>query len=197
MLREIPLRDIGNRAADLGDGFAMPTDQSPEELLELAIGRLLRGEPGMRLRSIAMRPDCRLDVAQLWALLRIDRYTRLFGRARLTDIGAHLGVPYEVLEPTFDRLVHTGYLVPRGDGLWLTPSGVRQVDFVSNLLLEWLVDKLGRSPGVEGRPQRVQVEAALERIARRIVAQPHWDEDRLQLVGVAGADVAGVVTSRT
>lgn len=68
-LREVPLREIGKPAADLGDGFAMPTTQSPEEMLETAIGRLLRGEPGMRLRSIAMRPDCQLDVAELWALL--------------------------------------------------------------------------------------------------------------------------------
>jgi MFS family permease len=80
-LREVPLRDIGNNAADMGDGFAMPTTQSPEEMLETAIGRLLRGGPGVRLRSIAMRPDCQLDVAELWALLRINRYQRTFGIA--------------------------------------------------------------------------------------------------------------------
>ena len=102
-LREVPLRDIGNNAADLGDGFAMPTTQTPEEMLEIAIGRLMRGEPGMRLRSIALRPDCRLDVAELWALLRINRYQRALGIARITDIGDQFGIPYEVLEPTFDR----------------------------------------------------------------------------------------------
>jgi hypothetical protein len=37
-LREVPLRDIGNNAADMGDGFAMPTTQSPEEMRETAIG---------------------------------------------------------------------------------------------------------------------------------------------------------------
>ena len=122
-LREVPLRDIGNNAADLGDGFAMPTTQTPEEMLETAIGRLLRGEPGMRLRSIAMRPDCRLDVAELWALLRINRYQRAFGIARITDIGDQLGIPYEVLEPTFDRLVRRGYAQRDVDRLWLTPPG--------------------------------------------------------------------------
>jgi hypothetical protein len=106
--REVPLRDIGNNAADLGDGFAMPTTQSPEEMLETAIGRLLRGEPGVRLRSIAMRPDCQLDVGELWALLRTNRYQRTFGIARITDIGDQLGIPYLVLEPTFDRLVRRG-----------------------------------------------------------------------------------------
>src|ERR1700744_4320057 len=64
-LKEVPLRDIGKNATDLGDGFSMPTTQTSEQMLETAIGRLMRGEPGMRLRSIAMRPDCRLDVAEL------------------------------------------------------------------------------------------------------------------------------------
>jgi hypothetical protein len=128
-LREVPLRDIGNNAADMGDGFAMPTTQSPEEMLETAIGRLLRGEPGMRLRSIAMRPDCQRDV----------------------------------------------------DRLWLTASGARQVDFVATLIRDWIVDKLTRSPNFEGRPDRAQVEAALDRIAHRIVVQPDWGGDQRRL----------------
>ena len=180
-LPEVPLREIGNAAADLGDGFAMPTAQSPEEMLETAIGRLLRGEPGMRLRSIAMRPDCQLDVAELWALLRINRYQRAFGIARITDIGDQLGIPYEVLEPTFDRLVRRGYAQRDVDRLWLTPSGARQVDFVSTLIRDWIVDKLTRSPNFEGRPDRAQVEAVLDRIAHRIVVQPDWGGDQRRL----------------
>jgi EmrB/QacA subfamily drug resistance transporter len=180
-LPEVPLREIGNAAADLGDGFAMPTAQSPEEMLETAIGRLLRGEPGMRLRSIAMRPDCPLDVAELWALLRINRYQRAFGRARITDIGDQLGIPYEVLEPTFDRLVRRGYAQRDVDRLSLTPSGARQVDFITTLIREWIVDKLSRSPNFQGRPDRAQVQTALDRIAQRIVAQPDWHDDRRRL----------------
>jgi EmrB/QacA subfamily drug resistance transporter len=184
-LREVPLRDIGKNAADIGDGFAMPTTQSPEEMLETAIGRLLRGEPGVRLRSIAMRPDCQLDVAELWALLRINRYQRVFGIARITDIGDQLGIPYEVLEPTFDRLVRRGYAQRDVDRLWLTAAGARQVDFVSTLIRDWIVDKLTRSPNFEGRPDRVSVEAALDRIARRIVAQPDWGDDQPKLSELA------------
>jgi EmrB/QacA subfamily drug resistance transporter len=184
-LREVPLREIGNNAADLGDGFAMPTTQSSEDMLETAIGRLLRGEPGMRLRSIAMRPDCQLDVAELWALLRVNRSQQAFGIARITDIGEQLGIPYEVLEPTFDRLVRGGFAHREVDRLWLTPPGMRQVDFVSTLLQEWIVDKLTRSPNFQGRPDRAQVEAALNRIAHRIVAQPDWGEDRRRLSAAA------------
>ena len=176
-LREVPLREMGNNAADLGDGFAMPTTQSPEEMLETAIGRLMRGEPGVRLRSIAMRPDCRLDVADLWALLRINRYQRALGIARITDIGEQFGIPYEVLEPTFDRLVRGGYAQRDVDRFWLTPAGMREVDFVSSLLQGWIIDKLTRSPNFQGRPDRAQVEAALNRITHRIVAQPDWDEE--------------------
>src|SRR5580693_5299794 len=175
-LPEVPLREIGNNAADLGDGFAMPTTQSSEDMLETAIGRLLRGEPGMRLRSIAMRPDCQLDVAELWALLRINRYQRALGIARITDIGEQFGIPYEVLEPTFDRLVRGGYAQRDVDRFWLPPAGTREVDFVSSLLQGWVIDKLTRSPNFQGRPDRAQVEAALNRITHRIVAQPDWDE---------------------
>lgn len=186
-LREVPLREIGNNAADLGDGFAMPTGQSSEQLLEAAIGRMLRGAPpGMRLRSIAMRPDCRLDVAGLWTALRIQRYARLFGVARLTDIGDDLGVPYEILEPTVDRLARSGYVRQDVDRLWLTPSGQQQVNLVSDLLRDWIVNKLAQSPGFDGRPDRAQVDAALDRIAQRVVAQRDWNEDRRQLVAAGG-----------
>ncbi|HTZ15380.1 MAG TPA: MDR family MFS transporter [Mycobacterium sp.] len=180
-LREVPLRDVGPSATDLGDGFAMPTAETPEEMLETAIGRLLRGEPGMRLRSIAMRPDCRLDVAELWALMRINRNQRALGVARITDIGEQLGIPYEILEPTFDRLVRRGFAQRDVDRLWLTPSGMRQVDFVSTLLQGWIVDKLTRSPNFQGSPDRAQVEAALNRIAHRIVVQPDWGDDPRRL----------------
>ncbi len=89
LLREVPLRDIHNSAVDLGDGFGMPSTETPEKLLENAIGRMLRGDPGMRLRSIAMRPDCRLDVAGLWALPRINRYQQYFGAAPSVTTWGH------------------------------------------------------------------------------------------------------------
>jgi EmrB/QacA subfamily drug resistance transporter len=184
-LKEVPLRDIHNSAVDLGDGFGMPTTDTPDRLLENAIARLLRGEPGVRLRSIAMRPDCRLDVAGLWAVLRVNRYDQFFGTARLTDMGENLQLPFEVLEPTFTRLVAAGYVVRDGDRLWLTPAGTQQVDYVYALLLEWITDKLSRSPGFAARPDRDEVAAALGRVAYRVIAQRDWPEESPQ-AAIAG-----------
>lgn len=194
-LREVPLRGIGNNRGDIGEAFAMPNSQSPDEMLEVAIARMLRGEPGIRLRSIAMRPDCRLDVAGLWGVLRINRYRQMYGTARLTDMGEYLRIPFEVLEPTFSRLVAGGYVVRDGDEMWLTPAGAQQVDYVQALLVAWLVDKLERSPGFEGRPDRRQVQAALERVAHRVLAQRDWqDESPTVAIKAVGAGAGRTIS---
>ena len=99
----------------------------------------------------------------------------------MTEIAERLRVPREVLEPTFDRPVDSGYALRTGDQLWLTQAGVRQVDAASSALVGRIVDKLARSPTFEGRPDRVQVEAALERITHRILVQRDWDDDRPEL----------------
>jgi EmrB/QacA subfamily drug resistance transporter len=176
-LREIPLRDIHNSAVDLGDGFGMPSTDTPERMLENAIARMLRGDPGVRLRSIAMRPDCRLDVAGLWGVMRIYRFAQMYGTARLSDIGDSMRIPFEVLEPTFGRLVSTGFAQRTGDQMWLTPAGAQQVDYVYSLLLAWIIDKLSRSPSYQGRPDRREVETALQHIAHRVLAQRDWHDD--------------------
>jgi hypothetical protein len=132
----------------------------------------------MRLRSIAMRPDCRLDVAGLWGVLRINRYARMYGTARLTDMADYLRIPFEVLEPTFARLVADGYARREGEQLWLTPAGAQQVGYVHSLLLAWLVDKLARSPSFEGRPDRRAVETALDRVADRVLSQRDWSDEQ-------------------
>ncbi|OMC29866.1 MDR family MFS transporter [Mycobacterium colombiense] len=177
-LREVPLQEFHDSTVDLGDAFGMPTSETPDQMLENAIARMMRGVPGMRLRSISMRPDCRLDVAGLWGVLRINRYTQIYGTARLTDMADYLRVPFEVLEPTFAHLVSGGYAQSDGEQLWLTPTGRQQVAYVHSLLLAWLVDKLARSPGFEGRPDRRAVEAALERVAHRVLAQRDWQDEQ-------------------
>jgi hypothetical protein len=90
-----------------------------------------------------------------------------------------------VLEPTFDRLVSRGYAQRDVDRVWLTPSGARQVDFVSGLIRDWIVDKLTRSPRFQGQADQASVAAALDRIAHRIVAQPGWADDQSTLSELA------------
>lgn len=177
-LREVPLRDLHDSTVDLGDAFGMPTSETPDQMLETAIARMLRGETGMRLRSIAMRPDCPLDVAGLWGVLRVNRYSQMYGAARLTDMADYARIPFEVLEPTFERLVTAGYVRRDGELMWLTPAGAQQVAYVHALLVAWLVDKLARSPGFEGRPDRRQVEDALNRVAGRVLAQRDWHDEQ-------------------
>jgi EmrB/QacA subfamily drug resistance transporter len=187
-LREVPLRDIHNSTVDLGDAFGMPTTDTPERMLENAIARIMRGEPGVRLRSIAMRPDCRLDVAGLWGVMRVYRFGQMYGMARLSDIGDAMRIPFEVLEPTFGRLVATGYVQRDGDLMWLTTAGSQQVDYVYSLLLAWIADKLARSPSYEGRPDRSQIEAALGHIAHRVLTQRDWNEEAPTTVRLQAAE---------
>lgn len=177
-LREVPLREIETGAAvDLGEGFGMPSNDSPEQMMEVTVGRLMRHSPEIRLRAVAGRPGCELDVARLWALLQVYRHNQVFGAARLTEIADRLRVPCEVLEPVFNELVTTGYALRTGDRLWLSQAGARQVDAVSAALVGMIVDKLAKSPTFEGRPDRGQVEAALERIAHRMLVQREWDDE--------------------
>ena len=186
MLKEVPLREMDAAVAfDLGEGFGMPGTESPEKVLEMAIGRLMRNSPEIRLRSFAGQAGCEPDVALLWALIQIYRQSQVFGSARLTDIAERLRVPRQVIESTFDRLTDRGYALHTGDQLWLTQSGVRQVDCASTALANRIVDKLATSPTFEGRPDREQVEAALERIAHRVLVQRDWDDDKAELATAA------------
>ncbi|MDT5105947.1 MAG: hypothetical protein QOI25_3460, partial [Mycobacterium sp.] len=200
-LKEVPLREMDAvSATDLGEGFGMPSTETPDQILEVAVGRMFRDSPDVRLRSLAGRPGCDLDVANLWALVQIHRQNQVFGSATLPEIGRRLRVPFELLEPTFDNLVDRGYVLRSGgqersdsgnvtDGqegrLWLTQRGVEEVDAASSAIVAKIVDKLARSPAFEGRPDRDQVEAALERVAHRMLVQRGWDDDRA-LVGASG-----------
>ena len=145
----------------------------------------MRNTPDIRLRSIAGQAGCEPDIAMLWALIQIYRQSQVFGSARLTDIAERLRVPSEVIESTFDRLVERGYALRTGDQLWLTQTGAGQVDCASTALVNRIVDRLAESPTFEGRPDREQVEAALEHIAHRLLVQRDWDDERV--VGATAA----------
>lgn len=176
-LREVPLREIDAvSATDLGEGFGMPNPESSEQILEVAVGRMFRDSPEIRLRNLAGRDGCTLNVPQLWALLQIYRQNQVFGSADLGAIAERLRIPPEVLVPTFDGLIERGYALRAGDRLWLTQAGTAQVDAVTGALVGRIVAKLAASPTFEGRPDRRQVEAALERIAHRMLVQRDWGE---------------------
>lgn len=188
LLKEVPLREMETGVAvDLGEGFGMPSTETPEKLLETTIGRLMRNSPDIRLRNVAGCPGCELDVARLWALLQIYRHNQAFGTADLMTIADRLRIPCEVIEPIFGRLVETGYALRTGNRLWLTQRGARQVDAASAALVSLIVDKLAQSPTFEGRPDRLQVEAALERIAHRMLVQRDWGDERADLAAAAPA----------
>lgn len=181
MLKEVPLREMEDvMSVDLGEGFGMPSTETPEQILELAVARMMRDSPDLRLRSLAGSPGCDLDVAALWGLLQIYRNKQVFGSARLTDIAERLRVPCEVLEPTFRRLADTGYALRTGDEWWLTQAGARQVDEVVAAIADRIAHRLARSTDFAGRPDRLQVEAALERIAQRMLVQREWSPDEMR-----------------
>jgi EmrB/QacA subfamily drug resistance transporter len=182
-LKEVPLRgDTEAVGLDLGEGFAMPSSESPDKVLEMALGRMMRHSPAVRLRALCASVGCELDIAETWALLQIYRYAQVFGVARLSDIAERPRLPPEVLEPTFDRLVDGGYALRTGDNLWLTQAGRRQVDFLSSAIVEYWADKLEQSATFDGRPDRDEIQAALERIAHRVLVQRDWADDRLAAI---------------
>ena len=176
-LREAPLTDIHDSPGCLGDGFAVPRTKSPEDVLEIAVGHLLAEAPKVKLDDIAEQPDCEVDVAGLWGVLRIYQYQRFFEVAQLTDIAGHLHVPPQVLQPVFDRLIETGYAVRDGDKLSLTASGQRQVDSVSGLIRRWLTDHLAVSADLAAQPGHGEFDAALQRITDGVLVQRDWYHD--------------------
>ncbi|WP_395312024.1 MDR family MFS transporter [Mycobacterium sp. AMU20-3851] len=184
-LKEVPLREMeAASAADLGDGFGMPVMETSDEILELAVGRTFRDSPDIRLRKLVDHPGCELDVARLWAAVQIYRHNQVHGWASIGSIADTRRIPPEILEPAFDRLVETGYALRTGDRLWLTQAGARQVEVAIGALVGKLVQRLAEAPDYQGRPDKAQVEAALERIAHRMVLQREWTEGR-ELVDTA------------
>jgi EmrB/QacA subfamily drug resistance transporter len=181
MLKQVPLRNNDvSTAADLGEGFAMPTTNSPDQLLENAVGRLIRHGSGTQLRAIAERPGSKLDIGRMWALLQVFRFGQAAGQARLGDVAEHVRVPREILEPAFDRLAATGYAERSGDVFWLTPAGAHQVEVVRADTIDWLTRGLVQSSGLKARPDRGQVREALDRISQDVLVQRDWTDDETQ-----------------
>lgn len=177
-LKQVPLRDTAAAGStDLGEGFAMPTADTPDSLLENAVGRIMRQSPGVQLAAVARAPGCRLDTARLWALLQIYRHAQVMDTATLSGIALQHRVPRELLEPIVDQLVAGGFARRHGDDVSLTPAGSTEVNFCRNFVAQWIADTLAQSPEFASRPDVLQVQGALERVARKVLLQSEWIEE--------------------
>jgi EmrB/QacA subfamily drug resistance transporter len=180
-LKQVPLRDVSaGSSSDMGDGFGMPVTETSEQALAGTVGRLLRQGSGLQLRSLANQSGGGLDVGGLWSLIQVYRFGQAAGQARLGDIAEHVRVPREILEPSFDHLVRSGYAERSGDRFWLTPAGARQVDAARTRMVDWLTVRLAESPDLQSRPRRDDVQAALEQIAQNVLVQRNWTDDSTQ-----------------
>ena len=180
MLKQVPLRsnDV-SIAADMGEGFAMPTTDSPDQLLENAVGRLIKQGSGMQLRTLAERPGSKLDISRLWALLQVYRFGQANGQARLSDIAEHVRVPREILEPAFDRLALTGFAqrtrTSSGSPCRGAPGRTGAGGHVGVAH-----QRADQSTGLRAHPDRGQVRQAMDRITQDVLVQRDWTEDETQ-----------------
>jgi EmrB/QacA subfamily drug resistance transporter len=172
-LKQVPLRDTAaSGSTDLGEGFGMPTIESPEKLLEVAIGRLLQRSHGVDLEALAHSPRCHVDTAGLWGLMQIYRHAAVTGTADLRDIADERRVPHQILEPTYGRLVGTGYATRTGYVYSLTPAGAAEINSARDLISSWITETLSQSTEFGGRrPDRMQVQGALDRVARGVLLE--------------------------
>lgn len=149
----------------------MPTTASPEKLLEVAIGRILQRSHGVDLDAVTRASRSRLDPARLWALIQVYRYASVTGTADLDAIADERRVPRQILEPTFDRLVAGGYATSAGGAFSLTAAGAAEVNSARDVVATWITEMLAQSTEFEGRPDRLQVQGALDRLARSVLLE--------------------------
>ena len=198
-LKQVPLRDAAaSGSTDLGEGFGMPTTESPEKLLEVSIGRLLQRSHGIDLEAVSQSSRGRLDTARLWAVIQIYRHAAAAGVADLDVIAQERRVPRQILEPTFDRLVATGYATRVGNRFSLTPAGAVEVSIARDVISTWITETLAQSAEFGGRPDRMQVQGALERVARGVLLErdPATDETRPMRLGAPRPVAAEPPTTR-
>ncbi|MEU6890786.1 MDR family MFS transporter [Streptomyces sp. NPDC046557] len=170
-LKEVRLRDSARASStDMGEGFASPVTASGDsaKLLELAVGKLVRGMGPETARAIVNGSDTRLDIAGAWTVMQVDLLTRTVGHASIGLVAARRSLPPEVLLPVFDRMVEEGYLSREGVFFSLTPAGEREAAVISTAWADWLGGRLERDGG---RPRSAALRAAADAIAKRLLAE--------------------------
>ncbi|MFE3185201.1 DHA2 family efflux MFS transporter permease subunit [Streptomyces violascens] len=168
-LKQVELRDTARSAStDMGEGFAQPTTGDSAKVLELAVGKIVRGADMNTARRIVAASDTRLDVAGAWAVMQVEQYTRMVGHASLGLIASRRHVPPEVLVPVFQRMVDEGFLSREGSYFSLTPAGEREVAAITDSWSAWLNEQLEKD---RGRPRSAELRAAADTIAKRLMAE--------------------------
>jgi EmrB/QacA subfamily drug resistance transporter len=174
-LREVPLRGTAQASAgDIGDAFAMPTQESSQQRLERAIARILRARGREALPAVIAQSGTPLTPAGTWGVVEIIRYRQAFGHADLSDMARRHHLPSVVLEPTFAELNERGVITRDGDALELTDAGEREVTQVLAAFRGWLAEQLS---DWEDGPDSAQIGAALSDISRKLLQ--HHDEHRV------------------
>ncbi|WUQ32304.1 DHA2 family efflux MFS transporter permease subunit [Streptomyces sp. NBC_00239] len=169
-LKEVRLRDSARAGStDMGEGFASPAATGDSaKLLELAVGKLVRGMGPDTARAIVNGSDTRLDMAGAWAVMQVDLMTRTIGHASLGLIAARRSLPPEVLVPVFDRMVEEGFLARQNGYFAHTAAGAREAAEISSAWVEWLSRELEKD---RGRPRSAELRAAADAIAKRLLAE--------------------------
>ncbi|WP_320782578.1 MDR family MFS transporter [Streptomyces sp. CRN 30] len=168
-LKQVPLRDTARASsADMGEGFAQPRTSDSRQLLEAAVVRVMGGVGPVVVRRVVRESGTGLDMAGAWVVTQVDLFTRMVGHANLNLIAASRNVPPEVLEPAFDRLVAAGCLSRHGSLFSLTPAGTREAQVISGAWAQWLGACL---EGDYGRPGGAELRAAVDAIAKRLLAE--------------------------
>ena len=174
-LREVPLRGTAQAgASDIGDGFAMPTQESSQQRLERAIARILRTRGREALPAVMAQSGTPLTPAGSWGVVEIIRYRQAFGRADLSDMARRHHLPAVVLEPTFSELAEQRMVTRDGDTLELTDAGEHEVARVLEAFRGWLAQQLS---DWEDGPDAAQIGAALSDISRKLLQ--HHDDHRV------------------
>lgn len=169
-LKQVQLRDSARMSSsDMGEAFASPTSGgSPDRVLELAVGNIIRSTGMDTARRVIRESDTRLDIAGAWAVMQVALFDRMVGHASLGLIAARRQLPAEVLVPVFDRMVEEGFLTRSGLLFSHTPAGAREADVIGRAWAGWLGEQVEKD---SGRPADQDLVKAVDAIAKRLLVE--------------------------
>jgi EmrB/QacA subfamily drug resistance transporter len=163
LLREIPLRRTA-ASQTVAESIPPPRGDDSQRELERIVASLAGREERSRVyREVIERSGVEIESDEAWLLARVGER----GTTTVPAVASELSVPPEVLTPLADALERRGFLVRNGSGVGVSPAGRAALDRLvaarrqqfGELLAGW------RSAG------DADIEAALERMARALVAE--------------------------